>query len=71
MSNAQGALGARAWDSYGAALSSLSGRLSLQAVVRAFNENFLALAMVFALSLTVVFLLKKPKGGKELAAAAH
>ena len=71
LGNAQASLGARTWDSYGAALSSMSGRLSLQAVVRAFNENFLALAMVFALSLTVVFLLKKPKGGKELAAAAH
>jgi DHA2 family multidrug resistance protein len=53
----------RAWDPVGAALSSLGGRLSLQALVRAFNQNFTLLAVVFAMSLVVVVLLKKPAPG--------
>jgi DHA2 family multidrug resistance protein len=57
---AQGALG-RLWDPAGAALSSLQARLDLQALVRAFNEGFTTLAVVFLVSLGVVFLLRKPK----------
>jgi DHA2 family multidrug resistance protein len=57
---AQAALG-RLWDPAGAALSSLQARLDLQALVRAFNEGFTTLAVVFLLSLGMVFLLRKPK----------
>jgi DHA2 family multidrug resistance protein len=65
---AQAGLGSRLWDPLGAALSSIGGRLSLQALVRAFNQNFTLLALVFALSLGVVLLLKNPKGATELPA---
>jgi DHA2 family multidrug resistance protein len=67
--SAQAGLGAHAWDGYGAALTSISGRISLQALVRAFNANFLTLAALFAMSLMVVFLLKKPKGQVDVSAA--
>jgi DHA2 family multidrug resistance protein len=60
---AKAVLGARLWDPMGAALSSLQLRLSGQALVRAFNEGFTTLAVVFLVSLGVVFLLRKPKVG--------
>jgi DHA2 family multidrug resistance protein len=59
---AQATLGARVFDPLGAALSSIAGRLQMQSLVRAFNQNFMLLAFIFALSLGLVFLLKNPKG---------
>jgi hypothetical protein len=50
----------------------MGSRLDTQALVRAFNSGFLMLAAAFALSLLLVFLLRKPKGNAaEIAAAAH
>jgi DHA2 family multidrug resistance protein len=61
--NAQAGLGARLWDPVGAALSSMQMRLDLQALVRAFNEGFTTLAVLFVASIAVVFCLKKPDSG--------
>jgi DHA2 family multidrug resistance protein len=60
---AQAVLGARVWDPLGAALTSLQARLDAQALVRAFNEGFTTLAVVFLLSLGVVLMLHKPQEG--------
>jgi DHA2 family multidrug resistance protein len=57
---AQGTFASRAWDAGSAALASLHARLDLQSLVKAFNEGFTTLAVMFLLSLAVVFLLKKP-----------
>jgi MFS transporter, DHA2 family, multidrug resistance protein len=68
---AQGAL-ARLPDPIQSGYALMANRLDLQALVRAFNSGFLTLAAVFALSLLLVFLLRKPKGNAaEIAAAAH
>jgi DHA2 family multidrug resistance protein len=63
LSSAQAALGARLWDPAGAALSFLQLRLDTQALVRAFNEGFTTLAVVFLVSLGVIFFLRKPQAG--------
>ena len=50
----------------------MASRLDTQALIRAFNTGFLVLAAVFALSLLLVLLLRKPKANAaEIAAAAH
>ncbi|HEY4221381.1 MAG TPA: DHA2 family efflux MFS transporter permease subunit [Myxococcota bacterium] len=56
-------VGGRLVDPATGALAILSGRVSIQALVRAFNELFTGLAIFFALSILLVFLLKPaPKG---------
>ena len=68
---AQGAV-ARLPDPIQSGYALMASRLDSQALIRAFNSGFLALAAVFALSLLLVFLLRKPKGNAaEIAAAAH
>jgi DHA2 family multidrug resistance protein len=68
---AQGAL-ARLPDPIQSGYALMAARLDTQALVRAFNSGFLVLAAAFALSLLLVFLLRKPKGNAaEIAAAAH
>jgi DHA2 family multidrug resistance protein len=51
---------ASGFDPQGGALSILGLRISSQALVRAFNEGFVTLALLFLLSLVLVFLLRKP-----------
>jgi len=68
---AQGAV-ARLPDPIQSGYALMASRLDLQALVRAFNTGFLSLAAAFAVSLLLVFLLRKPKGNaSEIAAAAH
>jgi len=68
---AQGAV-ARLPDPIQSGYALMASRLDLQALVRAFNTGFLTLAAAFAVSLFLVFLLRKPKGSAaELAAGAH
>jgi DHA2 family multidrug resistance protein len=66
---AQGALGARVWDPIAAGFASLQSRLDGQALLRAFNEGFTTLAVVFLLSLGVVFLLRKPQANAPIPVA--
>jgi len=70
LSQAQGAVG-RLPDATQSAYALMAGRLDAQALIRAFNTGFLVLAAVFALSFLLVFLLRKPSGDREVAAAAH
>ncbi|HZW90239.1 MAG TPA: MFS transporter, partial [Myxococcaceae bacterium] len=68
---AQGAV-ARLPDPIQSGYALMASRLDTQALVRAFNSGFLTLAAAFAVSLLLVFLLRKPKGNAaEIAAAAH
>jgi DHA2 family multidrug resistance protein len=59
---AQG-LGWRFTDPQAGALTLMQYRISQQALVRAFNQNYMELALVFALSLFLVLLLKRPRPG--------
>ncbi|HYU15045.1 MAG TPA: DHA2 family efflux MFS transporter permease subunit [Candidatus Acidoferrum sp.] len=52
-----------------AALAVLGQRISLQALTRAFNADFMTLVVVFALSAILVFMLKRPSAGSAPAAA--
>ncbi|HKE18920.1 MAG TPA: DHA2 family efflux MFS transporter permease subunit [Kofleriaceae bacterium] len=61
-------LGARL-GSQDAAVAVMGQRISLQALTRAFNEGFLTLVVVFAASVLLVFLLKRPEAGSAPAAA--
>ena len=70
LAQAQGVVG-RLPDVTQSAYALMASRLDAQALIRAFNSGFLVLAAVFALSFLLVFLFRKPGGGKELAAAAH
>ena len=68
---AQGAV-ARLPDPVQSGYALMASRLDAQALIRAFNSGFLVLAAVFALSLLLVLLLRKPKtNAAEIAAAAH
>jgi DHA2 family multidrug resistance protein len=60
----------RAFDSSTSALVIMNGRVSLQALVRAFNDTFTLLAIFFAFSILLVFLLKPPPKGLS-APAGH
>jgi len=51
---------ASSFDPLGGALSVLNLRVSSQALVRAFNEGFVTLAVLFLVSLVFVLLLRKP-----------
>ncbi|WP_163990213.1 DHA2 family efflux MFS transporter permease subunit [Pyxidicoccus caerfyrddinensis] len=65
----RGAVGSRVADPLGAAYSILSQRINGQALVRAFNANFTVLTAIFALSLVLVFMLKKPAAGVKVEGA--
>ena len=68
---AQGQLGARVYDAQQAALSLLGLRISGQALLRAFNQAFITLALFFLASLVLVLVLKKPQAGAKADPAAH
>jgi len=57
---AQSLLAARSADPIRAALAFLQARMTLQALVRAFEQGFLILAVLFCLSMSLVMLLKRP-----------
>jgi DHA2 family multidrug resistance protein len=57
-------------DAHQGALSLLDLRIGTQALVRAFNEGFVTLALLFAGALALVFLLRKASPGVS-AGAAH
>jgi hypothetical protein len=61
---------ASSFDALGGALSVLNLRASSQALVRAFNDGFIALALVFLVSLGLVLLLRKADP-QVSAAGAH
>jgi DHA2 family multidrug resistance protein len=57
------------FDAGGSALSAIQARLSTQALIQAFDQGFRNLAAIFALSLLVVLVLKKPQPGAPPGAA--
>jgi DHA2 family multidrug resistance protein len=52
-------------DSMSAGFGLLSMRISQQALVRAFSQNFATLALVYAVMLTLVVLLRRPTGSRS------
>jgi DHA2 family multidrug resistance protein len=66
----RGGLAARTLDPFASALGALSGRLNVQALTLAFRDGFAVLAVMFALSLIVVFFLAKPSASVD-ARGAH
>jgi MFS transporter, DHA2 family, multidrug resistance protein len=59
----------RVADPLGAAYGALSGRLNLQALSMAFSDGFTTLALLFLISLVVVFFLAKPDAKVDTSAA--
>ena len=45
------------------ALTLMQMRISKESLIRAFNENYIELATIFALSLLLILLLKRPQPG--------
>jgi MFS transporter, DHA2 family, multidrug resistance protein len=70
LGTAQSLLGARSSNPLEAALTLLQGRMTLQALVRAFEHGFMLLTVVFCLSTALVFFLKRPLATSP-AAGAH
>jgi DHA2 family multidrug resistance protein len=58
-------------DASGTALTIMGLRISTQALVRAFNQGFLQLAVVFAFSMVLILLLRRPKVGAAPPKEAH
>ena len=52
-------------DAFSASLGLLSARISQQALVRAFSQNFSVLAVVYAAMLTLIMLLRRPTGSRN------
>lgn len=65
----QGMLAGRVFDPASAVYGIMNMRIGTQALVRAFNANFTALAFLFACSLGLVLLLKKPAPNVKVEAA--
>jgi DHA2 family multidrug resistance protein len=65
----QGGFMGRVPDPLGAAYGAMSGRMNLQALSMAFSDGFLTLAVLFLLSLVVVFFLAKPDAAVDTSAA--
>jgi MFS transporter, DHA2 family, multidrug resistance protein len=59
------------FDAPRGALGILDMRVIQQALVRAFNEDFMVITFVFAAALGLVLLLKRPSGGGPAPAGAH
>lgn len=59
------------YDPMGTAYTALSGRITVQALVRAFNDGFMQLVFVFFLGIGLVFLIKKAQPGAPAPAGAH
>ena len=67
-----GTLGGVGWkflDPNSGVYSILQLRINQQALVRAFNQNFSMLALVFALNLVLIFFLKRPGAGVKVEGA--
>jgi len=58
-------------DPHAAALQALSARMSAQALIRAFNDNFIQLAFVFLLGIALTFFIKKSAPSGAAPVAAH
>ncbi|MFL5346875.1 MAG: DHA2 family efflux MFS transporter permease subunit [Hyalangium sp.] len=67
----QGQFAGRVFDPTGAAYGVLNLRITTQALVRAFNANFTTLAVLFACSLGLVLLLKRPGANVKIEGGAH
>ena len=67
----QRGVAARLFDPQAGALALLSGKLGLQALIKAFDQGFFTLCAYFLFAFVLVFLLKKPKGGAGAAPPAH
>ncbi|MBF5042222.1 DHA2 family efflux MFS transporter permease subunit [Aggregicoccus sp. 17bor-14] len=65
----QGAFTGRVADPFSAALQVLNQKVSAQSLIRAFNDNFEVLTFLFALSLVLIFMLKKPVPGVKIEGA--
>lgn len=65
----QGMLAGRVFDPVSAVYGIMNLRIGTQALVRAFNANFTTLAFLFACSLGLVLLLKKPAPNVKVEAA--
>jgi DHA2 family multidrug resistance protein len=64
--------GARLWDPAGGALAVLQQRIAGQALLRAFNHNFMLLALLFAAASWLIILMRRPRPGATVdAKAAH
>jgi DHA2 family multidrug resistance protein len=55
--------GARLWDPAAGALAVLQQRIAGQALLRAFNHNFLLLALSFACAGWLIILMRRPRPG--------
>jgi DHA2 family multidrug resistance protein len=65
----QAGIGWKLFDPASGALTIMQGRLNQQALIRSFNENFTMLALIFAGSLALIFMLKRPRSGVEIQGA--
>jgi DHA2 family multidrug resistance protein len=64
--------GTRIWDPEGGALAVLQQRIAGQALLRAFNHNFLLLAVLFAGASWLILLMRRPRPGAAVdAKGAH
>src|SRR5205814_3296977 len=63
--------GARLFDPQGAALAVLNQRIGAQALLRAFNNSFLLLAVAFLAASWVIVLMRRPQRGAAVEAGAH
>ena len=58
-------------DPRAAAYVALSGRIAMQALIRAFNDGFMQLTFIFLFGIALTFLIKKARPGAAAPAAAH
>jgi DHA2 family multidrug resistance protein len=63
--------GARLYDASSGALALLSQRIGQQALLRAFNGNFLLLAIAFAAASWLILLMRRPQGAGVDTRSAH
>jgi DHA2 family multidrug resistance protein len=63
--------GTQLWDASGGALAILNQRIAGQALLRAFNHNFLLLALAFAGASWLIVIMRRPQGPAVDAGAAH
>jgi DHA2 family multidrug resistance protein len=63
--------GARLFDPHDAALAVLRQRIEGQALLRAFNGNFMMLAMAFLAASWLILLMRRPKAAGAPDASAH
>ena len=66
----RGAMAGQTADATATAQAILAHRVGAEALIRAFNQGFVTLTFVFALSFVLIFMLKKAQPGAA-AAGAH